>query len=240
MAERFKQIVKNEKESYIEDCPVMLEAYAILRDLKENRVLIQLKLKNCAKDTIKSVTVSVNALNHMGDCVEIIEAFHYLDVNATSDESFGTKKPIYLFGDAIVKTIEVFIDKVEFSDGTIWEPAERTPFSEADAAAIIVKYTKLLQELEDKQFDDSELTAEIVQLEKKKAELSEKLSSLGFFKSKEKKQLQWEIKECELKIEQLQGEISDGNTRLTLDKIIQESEYKLKIEEAKEKLQREQ
>lgn len=56
-------------------------------------------------------------------------------------------------------------------------------------------------------FDGSELMARISELESTKNALEKKLSSLGFFSFKEKKQVNQEITECDKKLEEAQGKL---------------------------------
>ena len=128
MAERYKQITKNENQSYIEDSPISLEAYAILRDLKERRTLAQLKLCNCSARTVTGVVVNVQAIDQIGNKIEDVAAYHYTNINAAPGESFGTKSPIYFSGDIAAKFLEVSVLNVLFRDGTIWNGDKRFIF----------------------------------------------------------------------------------------------------------------
>ena len=77
------------------------------------------------------------------------------------------------------------------------------------AAESIPKLEKWIKEARAKTFDGREHTVRISELENRKAELNTKLSSLGFFSFKEKKQINEEIAACN-------KELSDANDKLTV------------------------
>ena len=52
MSERYRQIIKDDKEYIRFDCPVALTAYAVLRDTREDRMLVQMKFRNCSDKAV--------------------------------------------------------------------------------------------------------------------------------------------------------------------------------------------
>ena len=121
MENRYKQILVSKREYYQIDCPVDLSAYAILRDVKEDMNLLQLKFRNCSSNRIIGIVISATAYDQLGEESERINRYQYADVNADSGDFFGSNNAIKLVKDTPVKRISVFVNNVLYSSGEIWE-----------------------------------------------------------------------------------------------------------------------
>ncbi|MBR5996156.1 MAG: hypothetical protein IK026_06235 [Eubacteriaceae bacterium] len=137
MAERFQRLFALPSDLYSKDCPVMIEAGALLKDTLNNKVLAQVKMKNIGGKTVSSCKVSIKAYENNGNEVEGVSDFSYLDVNAKAGESFGNKTPVYL-PEQITRSYSAFVSEVVFDDGTVlnvqedgWRPVpDRRPVTE--------------------------------------------------------------------------------------------------------------
>ena len=132
MAERYRQIAKNEEVYYVPDYPITLEAYAVLYDAKDRKTLAQLKFKNCASKTIIGLIISIEVYDQIGEMVEAISEYHLTNFNALPGESFGSKTPIYFSKDKASTELKVFVEKVLFDDDTLWTSEARVKFEKVD------------------------------------------------------------------------------------------------------------
>ena len=149
MAERYEKLTKDERMHYIEDCPICLKAYAILRDAKERKALAQLKFENCSSKTINGIVITINGIDQIGKGIEEIPEYHFTNINAAPGTEFGSKTPVYFSGDNKAKSLEIYANYVLFSDGTIWEGTGRNLFRLLDLSKTVEAF-----------FSDQELAQE--------------------------------------------------------------------------------
>lgn len=119
MKERYKKLFSLQNSFYLEGAPAVIEAGALLQDNKENRILVQLKIKNIQEKPLKAVKVVIqpcdSAYRILGNSVE----YQYLDLNVKRDISFGTKNAIVL-PDTNSRSFTVSIKEVIWGDNTFW------------------------------------------------------------------------------------------------------------------------
>ncbi len=124
MAGRYQELYRLPVNLYLEGSPVLVEAGALQKDLTEDKVVAQLKLRNLSAKKIIACKVSVHAFEPNGNEVQGIKDFAYLDINVARDQEFGVKTPIYL-PDKITRKISVAVTEVVFGDNSMWSAEEK-------------------------------------------------------------------------------------------------------------------
>lgn len=122
MAERYRQLLKNDRQYQI-DCPVMLAASALLLDTQTQRVLAQLKMQSIVSTSISAVCVVLECFDPAGSSVLCHEEFWFRDLTIQFAEQFGQKTAIPISNGAVRK-FTVHIETVVFTDGHTWSAAE--------------------------------------------------------------------------------------------------------------------
>ena len=117
MADRYQTIIKKRNESVNQD-PVIIDSYAVLKDTKEDKTLAQLKLKNQGPLAVKECHVLVKDTSS-GD---ILSEYTFQNLNVAADSFFGSNTPIQI-PDGTADILPM-INKVIFSDQSTWTPAE--------------------------------------------------------------------------------------------------------------------
>lgn len=117
---RYQQVYKLPSGLYAENCPIIIEAGALLKDTEENKILVQLKLRNISEDTVISCKIAVRAFETNGTETEGEPSFSYLDIHVSPDGEFGTKTPVYL-PDSNARKFVPFVMEIVFSNGTVWK-----------------------------------------------------------------------------------------------------------------------
>ncbi len=123
MAGRYQELYRLPANLYLEGSPVIIEAGALQKDLTDDKVLAQLKLRNLSLDSIVACKVSVRAFEPNGNEVQGVKDFAYLDIKVANRQEFGTKTPIYL-PDKITRKISVAVTEVVFANNSIWSAEE--------------------------------------------------------------------------------------------------------------------
>lgn len=122
MAERYRQLLKNDRQYQI-DCPVMLAASALLLDTQTQRVLAQLKMQSIVSTSITAVCVVLECFDPAGSSVLCHEEFWFRDLTIQFAEQFGQKTAIPISNEAVRK-FTVHIETVVFADGHTWSATE--------------------------------------------------------------------------------------------------------------------
>lgn len=123
MADRYIQITKDEEVKGRLECPVELRAYAILNDTAEQRIIAQLKLRNCAGKELTGAIVGLNAFDQDGGAAGEVRDSEFNFIQVAPGADFGTQTPIQL-PDENARKLEIFVKKAVFSDGSVWEAEE--------------------------------------------------------------------------------------------------------------------
>ena len=139
MKDRYEQLVKIEQGFIALDCPVILETYAVLRDLKVGKTIALLKFRNCGTEAVARMCLKVQIVDVTGKCVEEIPDFEYKDVNAEPGQEFGAADPVRFSKNIVAKKLLVFPKLVTFSDGKVWEPEQQLPFEACEEATPLYK-----------------------------------------------------------------------------------------------------
>ncbi len=121
MAEKYTRIftLPEQNASAALNCPVSVEAGALLIDNTLNQVLGQVKFKNNSVKSIKNMTVTLKAFDSQLSPIAADVIFRYENLIADPGSFFGTQTPVYM-DDNNAKSFLVEIDSIMFSDGTSW------------------------------------------------------------------------------------------------------------------------
>ncbi len=117
--EKFKVIFNSERVLGLKNCPVQVEKYNILFNNSTERNVIQLKLRNRAEKTVKSVYLEIDCFDDTKDNLGTLKDIVYLNVNAAQGKTFGDRQAVNT-DFSIVSSINIKITKVAFDDETIW------------------------------------------------------------------------------------------------------------------------
>ena len=107
MTERYQRVYLSRTKHYTEGSPVIIEACALLKDIVDNKVLAQIKIRNISEKIIIACKVSVKTFAPNGSELEGITEFSYLDLRAIQGKDFGPKQPIPLPDITTRKSIDV-------------------------------------------------------------------------------------------------------------------------------------
>ena len=135
MSERYTRLFALPDNLYSTGSPVLIVAGALLKDNNNNKVLVQLKIKNINKKSIKAVKVQITPFDTVGKPLGDIVEHQYLDITAKRDEDFGTKTPIHL-PDSASRSFSVVVTEVAFLDNSVWN-ATNEPWGVLPAASRI-------------------------------------------------------------------------------------------------------
>lgn len=119
MDKRYCELYRLNRGYYRQGSPVVILAYALLKDSLQNRVLAQIKFKNISIKSIQTLTVQIVSFDSAKRKLEGITEYTYLDLNAVCDAVFGSDVPVYL-SDRQTRYFYPIIKEVVFSDSTIW------------------------------------------------------------------------------------------------------------------------
>ncbi len=115
--QRYETVFKDTTLYFSSNCPVVLSAYAVLFDTKEQKYGAQLKLKNCSEEVIKTVSVNIRTYDRFDKISEEIRDFQYVDVKAGCGADFGNKTLIDLSEHVPVNKLEVAINSIFYESG---------------------------------------------------------------------------------------------------------------------------
>ncbi len=118
MSKLYEKVFSAEKELYAAGCPVIIEAGALQKNTKNNKVYAQLKFRNIGMADIKAMKLSLNTFDSVSETVNKGFEYQYLDCNAKRDGEFGQRTLIEL-SDASVRSFEAEVTEILFDDGTL-------------------------------------------------------------------------------------------------------------------------
>lgn len=118
MSKLYEKVFSAEPELYAIGCPVIIEAGALQKSTKTNKIYAQLKFKNIGKKDIKALKVSINIFDPASISLNKNFVYQYLDCNAKRDDNFGQRTLIELPDDA-ARSFVTEITEILFEDGTI-------------------------------------------------------------------------------------------------------------------------
>ena len=137
MSERYVNVFSGAENLYVDGAPLVIRATALLKDLKVDRMIAQLKFQNFSGKNITYVKVVITPLDSINKPLGDAVPFEYLDLSATDKEIFGSKTPIVL-SNSSARAFKVGVTHVGFGDGTVWT-SEQDDWKSVDAESEIAK-----------------------------------------------------------------------------------------------------
>ena len=119
MSSRFQELYRLQPKLYLEGSPVLIEAGALQKDTFNDKVLVQLKLRNLSSKSIIACKVKIWAYEPNGDEIEGVNNFSYLDIDVSTGSDFASKTPIYLPNNN-TRRFAVAVTEVVFNDNSLW------------------------------------------------------------------------------------------------------------------------
>lgn len=120
MSGRYQQLYRVPSNFYLKDCPVIIEAGALLKDTVTGRIISQLKIRNLSDKKIIACKVSIRAFDITGKELEGINDYSYLDLDIDKEDNFGSQTPIYM-PDDYTRSIIPCVDQVVFEHELTWD-----------------------------------------------------------------------------------------------------------------------
>ncbi len=148
MGERYSRIFTYDENVYCEGSPVIIAAGALLLDNTNNKVIAQLKFQSVSEKKIKALTVEITQLDIAGRVLGEKIKYHYLDLNISIDETFGSKNAI-LMKDNTTRSFKVVVDEVVFYDNSVWK-ANDSSWDELSTPKKVITEHELLKEFKSK------------------------------------------------------------------------------------------
>lgn len=105
------------------ECPVVIHAYAVVKESNMESAYAQIKYQNLSSKTIIAMMVSLELFDISGERVSQACNYQYLDLKIQYGEIFGSKVLIPLPLHSVRKYIPRII-KIIYSDDTVWDKAE--------------------------------------------------------------------------------------------------------------------
>lgn len=138
MSERYTRIYTLAGYKFPEEieCPVSVEAGALLLDNEQKKVLAQIKYKNLTNKSIKSMTVDVKVYDKQQNQIKSVEGFEYKNLIAGAGDTFGEKSPVFM-NDNNAASFYVNVNNIVYSDGSRWSKSGKEFANDAKKAAEI-------------------------------------------------------------------------------------------------------
>ena len=131
MSNRFDTLYELPQELYCPDSPVIVSAGVLLRDTESKRLVAQLKFRSVAPKIIRALSVKLSIADVAGRHIADLPEYHYLDLNVSNDQYFGSNKAIPAPNPAARRFTVTALSAV-FHDGTVWASEDSlTPLPQA-------------------------------------------------------------------------------------------------------------
>lgn len=131
MSEKYT-IVQHEKRLFwLQNCPVLLQSYALTKNNTNNSIFLQCKFENIADKPIKAMNIAVKCSDVSHQELANVDNFPYLDINVQPYTLFGDKTPVALPNNTI-RNVRIIPLKVIFSDDTTWENTSERAYELAE------------------------------------------------------------------------------------------------------------
>lgn len=115
--ERYQRIYLDDRQHYIANSNIIISACAILKDNEKNTILGQAKFQNIGNKAISALIVSVLCYDVLGNEIERIANYQYLDLNVKRDEFFGVQNSIPI-SNSNARKIQIVIEQIVYANGT--------------------------------------------------------------------------------------------------------------------------
>lgn len=128
--ERYQRIGELKQDEWILGAPLEIEKGALLYDTLSRQMILQLRLRNVSRRTIRAAQIAIARLDAQGNSIadQADQAMMYQDLNSEPGSLFGDGKPI-LLGTAPTRQVKVRVQKAVFGDGSRWESEDSSEVS---------------------------------------------------------------------------------------------------------------
>ena len=123
MGERYKSLFKSTCPQVQDGLAILFSAGALLGDTSTGKVIAQLKFQNIGAKVITAVYASLTCFDAMNTVVGTGVEAKYMDLGVNPGSYFGDRVPIVMT-DNSVRSFQVKITSVMFSDGSSWHADE--------------------------------------------------------------------------------------------------------------------
>ena len=134
---------------YADNAPLLIEAGVLVVNTENGKTHVQLKFKNLSNRVISMVKIELTLMDSVGRVIGCDEK-QYLDLDAKSNQSFGSQDPARL-SDNTARRFSVAIKEICFSDRTIWTAPENAvwkPIPKPQAIREILPSDEAIDEFE--------------------------------------------------------------------------------------------
>jgi PAS domain-containing protein len=117
---RYERLTEDDRMLYTTGSPILIEMSALLKNTQTGAIMAQVTFRSISDEPIFAVVADVGAEDIIGERLQGVDGFQYLDLKATRGERFGSQTPVHL-PDARTRTLTVHVRKVIFADRSRWE-----------------------------------------------------------------------------------------------------------------------
>ena len=131
MSEKYTIVQHEKRLHWLQDCPVLLQSYALTKNNTNNSIFLQCKFENIADKPIKAMNIAVKCSDVSHQELANVDNFPYLDINVQPYTLFGDKTPVALPNNT-TRNVRIIPLKVIFSDDTTWENTSERAYELAE------------------------------------------------------------------------------------------------------------
>ena len=117
--EKYTIMLHEQRLHCLQDCPILLQSYALTKDNENDRLFLQCKFQNNAQKPIQSINIAVQCSDVFQKQLSSVENFSYEGLNIQPYTVFGNTTPVYLH-DNTTRAVKIIPLKVVFTDDTMW------------------------------------------------------------------------------------------------------------------------
>ena len=131
MSEKYTIVQHEQRLHWLQDCPVLLQSYALTKNNTNNSIFLQCKFENIADKSIKAMNIAVKCSDVSHQELANVDNFPYLDINVQPYTLFADKTPVALPNNT-TRNVCIIPLKVIFSDDTTWENTSERAYELAE------------------------------------------------------------------------------------------------------------
>ena len=131
MSEKYTIVQHEKRLHWLQDCPVLLQSYALTKNNTNNSIFLQCKFENIADKAIKAMNIAVKCSDVSHQELANVDNFPYLDIDVQPYMLFADKTPVALPNNT-TRNVRIIPLKVIFSDDTTWENTSERAYELAE------------------------------------------------------------------------------------------------------------
>ena len=124
MSDRYEIFKHVKEESWVSGSPLLMKAYAFVKDNVTDMVYALCKFENISDDVIDAAYIGITCNGADGEPVQGVDEHVYLDLSTDPGSTFGGDAPI-LLPDKTTRQYTVTVKKVVFANGETWVNREK-------------------------------------------------------------------------------------------------------------------